>query len=342
MFELTIILVCLAANAILAGSETAFIALNKQSLRTLVKQGDEKAALLLHLRENPERTLAVIQIGITFLGAFAAAIGGAGAEESISPWLQQKGFGEKLSELLAIFLVVIPLTYASVVLGELVPKTLALRRSHFIASSTAPWINLSSRLLNPIVSLFEWSTKKIIDLFPKRHTAADEIEESAPTLDEVVSPQNKQYIMNMVEVERTHVKDIYLPWNEVIFVKESFTMEEVEKTVITSAHTRLPIVKGENVIGILNAKEFLAYEKTGSTNWLSLSRNVVSVQESTMILTALRLLQENRSHMAIVYAGSAKKGIVTMEAIFEEIIGDIYDEDDDGTLKKILTRGYRR
>jgi putative hemolysin len=338
MFELCIIIICLIINAVLAGSETAFIALNKQTLRLFAKRGDEKAKQMLHLRENPERTLSIIQIGITFVGAFAAAVGGAGAEETLAPWLSKRfGMSDTMSELISILLVVIPITYASVVLGELVPKTLALRRSMFIASIATPWLNLMNKLLNPIVTVFEWSTKKVIEAFPKKHTTPDETEAHSLTLDEVLTPLNKQYIMNMVKIERTDVKEIFLKWKDVSFVNSSDSIDSIENKLITSGHTRLPIVQGGKVIGILNSKEFLAFQKTGDTEWISLCRPTVSLQEITPILTALRLLQEKRAHLAIVYNGLIKTGIITMEAIFEEIIGDIYDEDDDGAIKKILS-----
>jgi putative hemolysin len=338
MFELFIILICLIINAILAGSETAFIAVSKPTLQSLVKQGNEKAKLMLRLRENPERTLSIIQIGITFVGAFAAAIGGAGAEESISPWLSQNlRISDTFAEILAILLVVVPLTYASVVLGELVPKSLALRRPTFIAFLAAPWLIFTNRLLNPIVTIFESSTKMIINLFPKRHTTSDEKETLAATLEDVVTPLNKQYIMNMVKIERTTVKEIFVDWKHVVFADVTNTIEEVEQTLITSGHTRLPVIEDGNVIGILNSKEFLAFQKTGKSDWISLCRQTISLQESTLILTGLRLLQEKKAHLAIVYNGAQKTGIVTMEAIFEEIIGDIYDEDDEGSIQKILS-----
>lgn len=336
MLEVAIIIICLMINGFLAGSETSFIALNRQTLRNLIKNGDEKAKLLLHLRETPERTLSVIQIGITFVGAFAAAIGGAGAEESISPWLIKNfGITDTLAEITAIFFVVIPLTYASVVLGELVPKTLALRRPIYVARLTAPWLNFIDHYIGPIISLFEASTKKILDLFPKRHTASEEKE--TPSIEDMLSPLNKQYIMNMVKIERTAVREIFLEWKEVSFIDVKNSVQEVEITLLTSGHTRLPIVKNGQVIGILNSKEFFAFIKTGKSEWVSLCRQTVSVQETTTILTALRLLQQEKAHMAIVYRGSVKTGIVTMEAIFEEIIGDIYDEDDDGAIRKILS-----
>jgi putative hemolysin len=336
MLEITVIIICLIINAFLAGSETSFIALNRQTLRSLIKNGDEKAKLLLRLRETPERTLSVIQIGITFVGAFAAAIGGAGAEESISPWMIETfGIGDSLAEILSILLVVIPLTYASVVFGELVPKTLALRRPIFVARLTAPWLNFIGRCMGPIISIFEVSIKKILDFFPKSHTASEE--KDAPSIEDMVSLQNKQYIMNMVKIEGTLIKEIFLEWKEVAFIEESNSLADVESVLLASGHTRLPIVKNGKVIGILNSKEFFAFVKTGKSEWLTLCRPAVSVQETTTILTALRLLQQEKAHMAIVYKGADKTGIVTMEAIFEEIIGDIYDEDDDGAIQKILS-----
>lgn len=336
MLEITVIIICLIVNAFLAGSETSFIALNRQVLRNLVKNGDEKARLLLQLRETPERTLSVIQIGITFVGAFAAAVGGAGAEESISPWIIETfGMGDTFGEIFSIFLIVIPLTYASVVFGELVPKTLALRRPMFIARLTAPWLNFFGRCIGPIITIFEISTKKILEIIPKQHTVSEEKEN--PSIEEMVSPENKQYIMNMVKIERTFIKEIFLDWKEVAYIEENDSLADVDAALVTSGHTRLPIVKDGEVIGILNSKEFFAFVESGKSEWISLRRNAVSVQETTTILTALRLLQQKKAHMAIVYRGSVKTGIVTMEAIFEEIIGDIYDEDDDGAIQKILS-----
>lgn len=339
MFEFIVVLFCLMINAILALSETAFIAVSKPTLKSLVRQGNEKARLMLHLRENPERTLSTIQIGITFVGAFAAAIGGAGAEESISPWLIHNfGIGEAMAEILAIILIVIPLTYASVVLGELVPKTLALRRSLSIAFLTAPWLNFISRLIYPVVAVFEWSTKKVVGLFPKEYLASEDTDLNIGQLEGDLSPLNKQYILNMVKIERTVVKEIFVKWQDVVFLDATNSLEEVEKTIIASGHTRLPIVKEGRVTGILNSKEFFAFQKTGSIDWISLCRQAVHVQETTLILTALRLLQEKKAHMAIVYDASSATGVITMEAIFEEIVGDIYDEDDDGAIQKILGR----
>lgn len=121
------------------------------------------------MRENPERTLSIIQVGITFVGALAAAVGSAGAEETMTPWLvAHLGINESLAEILAMLAVVIPLTYVSVVFGELVPKTFAPRRPLFLAFKTGPWLHFISRFINPIISVLEWWGLSLLKRFSKK------------------------------------------------------------------------------------------------------------------------------------------------------------------------------
>lgn len=342
MYEFIIIMICLLISACLSASETAFIAVSKPALRELIKQGHENVKLLLALREHPERTLSITQIGITFLGAFAAAVGGAGAEESIAPWLQTHlGLKDHTAELFSLLVIVSLLTYINVVIGELVPKTLALRRPMFIASKSAPWLHRINRLIGPLVTFFAWSTKQILNSFPKKHVISESHmhEETIAGFDNLAE-SSKQYVFNLVKIENTTVKEILVDWPEVIYLESHQTLQEAEHTFVTSGHTRLPVVEKTEVIGMINAKEFLAFLQTKQQDWLSLLRPAVKTPDNTPLLTALRIMQEHRSHMAIVYERSEKAGIVTMEAIFEEIVGDIYDEDDDGTVTKILSSAH--
>lgn len=338
MIEIGVIIICLILNAVLAASETAFIAVSRPTVKEMVKQGNKEATLLLLLRENPERTLSVIQIGITFMGALAAAVGGASADEFVAPWMVSHfEISKVLAEILSILLVVIPLTYVTVVIGELVPKTFALRRPLFLASKAAPWLYLAGRILGPIATVFELSTKKIVNFFPKKHIVQEEMAPSEILLEKgILQPKNKQYVVNILKIETTIVEEIMVEWKEVISVESSQSIEQVESVIISSGHTRLPVVKDNDVIGIINAKEFLAFQKTGRKTWSSLLRPALKIADNSLIISALQLMQEKRTHMAIVYKGPAKTGIVTMESIFEEIIGDIYDEDDDVNLKGIL------
>lgn len=341
MLELIIIIVCLLINAILAGSETAFIAVRRPQVNELAKQGNKKAKILLDLRANPERTLSIVQVGITFVGALAAAVGGAGAEEVIAPWLKETfGFREVLAEFISLIIVVVPFTFISVVLGELVPKTFALRRTLFLATESAPWLHLMSRLLNPLVSIFEWSTKTFMKIFPK-HQVTDETTSDEQSIELGILPiPNRQYVLNIVKIEKTTVKEILVNWKDVVRLSEDFSLEQVEDIIISSAHTRLPVVKNQEVIGMINAKEFLAIQKNGMKEWKQLIRSAIKIQAHMPILTALQIMQENRTQMAIVYLAQDIIGMITMEMIFEEIIGDIYDEDDESIIHKKTIKQY--
>ena len=345
MKETGIIIVCLLFNALLVLTEMAFVVVNKPSLRQLVRQGHRRAGILLRLRETPERTLSVIQVGLTLALALAGVVGGAGAEEELSPvikrWLD---VSENIADSIAISLVVLPLTYFTVVLGELVPKSLALRHSLSLALFAAPWLSLFEKILGPIVTVLEWSTKRFLSLLrflPRQSLGESKESEAADSTVELglLSTQHRQYVMNMVDLERKRIREIYLPWDKVTAVSIESAASEVEATVISSGHTRLPVLKEGQVIGILNTKEFAAWRASGREDWGSLTRPVVELQADTPLLTGLRRLQERRMHMGVVYSAKERLGVVTLEDILEEVVGEIYDEDDDGALRRLLSTG---
>jgi putative hemolysin len=341
MIDLAIVVLCLLANALIAGAEMAFVAVNRPSLRELARQGHKKAEVLLKLRERPERTLAVMQIGITLVAALAGAVGGAGAEEQLSPLFERLGVSESTADTLAIVAVVIPLTYFTVVLGELIPKTLALQHSLAVGLAAAPWLSLFDRLLGPLVTIFEWSTKGFLSLLRLTTGAqAGSRPEEAPAATVelgLLSREHRQYVMNLVDLGRKRVKDIYLPWKQVVKADVRLSAGELETILLASGHTRLPVLDGDALIGILNAKEFFALHASGSEQWQSLVRPAVELPDHLPLLSGLKLLQDRRIHMGIVTSQQTRLGIVTLEDILEEVIGEVYDEDDDGALKAILT-----
>lgn len=337
--EVLIIAVCLVLNGLLAAVEMAFVSIGKPLLRQLARGGDKEAQKILFLREAPERTLSVIQIGITLVASISAAVGGAGAYESISP-IFQRSFGLKapIADIAAMAAVVVPLTYLNVLLGELVPKTLALRRPLWIMLKATRWLIAIEKILDPFVSGLEWSTRRILALgkFKHEHTEpviGDTIELSG------LSSQTRQYVINLVSIEHKRVCDILVPWGQVIYVRHDQSMMEVESIILHSGHTRLPVMLNGTVIGIINTKEFMALRASGQENWGTLIRPALRVQESDTLFRAFRAMQEIRSHLSIVYHGNRLSGIVTMEDILEEFIGEIYDEDDDSRLRKILLAG---
>lgn len=329
MLELVIILICLLLNALLSCVEMAFVTVSKPYLRKLSKEGDKLAQKVLELRGNPERILSVLQIGITLVGAISAAVGGAGAEEFLSPHYQKYfNISEEFSETLAIFTVVIPLTYFSVVIGELVPKTLAIRFPMRFAKVGSFFLSGLAHFFSPLVFLLEHSTRLLVYPVVKR-MGSESFSEQASSIDlDDLTDSHKQYVLNLITIDKKKVKDILLPWDSVVKISKTAHQTEVMNVIRKYRHTRLPVVEEGVPCGVLQAKEFISEIEIAKVNWTALLRPIIYVQSEDPILNALKILQAKRSHMAIVLKKGEILGIVTMEDIFEEVVGDIYDEDD--------------
>jgi putative hemolysin len=179
--------------------------------------------------------------------------------------------GEATADTIAIGPVVLPLTYFTVVVGELVPKSFALKNTMGFALRATPWLSLIDKIFGPIVTLFEWSTKQMLGLLSLIHLpsfgrgttpqsspeppAGDAGEDSVML--EGLSSQHRQYVMNLVNLERKRMRDIFVPWKHVIHVEPALPAEQVEGIILASGHTRIPVCQGDDVAGILNTKEFM-------------------------------------------------------------------------------------
>lgn len=340
MIEIIIMALCLGLNAVLAAFEIAFVTFTRSRLKELAKSGNSSASTLLQLRQNPERTLSVIQVGITLVGALAAAVGGAEAQETFAPTLAQSlNISLRTAEGIALLAIVVPWTMLTVIFGELVPKTLALRNPQRIGLASARWLLWLDKTFLPVVNFLEWATKKVLSLAFPRSKVIDDHDQVHDTVElGTLSHQTRQYVLNLVALEKKRVGHVYLPWAQVDYILKDNALEDVETAVVRSGHTRLPVVDDGQVVGVINTKELLTLIKAGVKEWTSIIRPISRVQDQSSLLMTLRQMQEKRSHLSAVYHGERLKGIVTMEDILEEVIGEVYDEDDDDALKRILTR----
>jgi putative hemolysin len=339
LIEVLIILICLFLNAVVSCFEMALISVPKGELKSLAKQGRLDALAVLHLREHPERALSILQILLTMVGALSAAVGGLGAKENLAPYFATTFLiNENLADFLAILCVVVPLTYLNVVLGELVPKAVAIRYPLRITTLGVKSVLWFGKILSPFVSLLTWSTKAVIALFlPNAHKKNTSLNAQDPVEIEALTKQHQQYVMNLVAIEKRKIRDIMVNWSQVQVIRIDQMFEDITNEIYRSGHTRLPVCEGDEVIGILHTKEFLAYVSSGGTNWRSIIRPVLKVQEHQSLLQTLLQMQEKRSHMGIAFNQEGKRmGIVTLEDIIEEVVGDIFDEYDDGKIQKIL------
>ncbi len=336
MEEILVICTCLALNAVFAAYEMAFVSVPKPELRSVARKGNLSARKLLKLRENPERSLSVIQVGITLVGAIAAAVGGAGASDRLEPFLiSSYGFESLHAQILAMVAVVLPITYLNVVIGELVPKTLALRNPLKIVLSGAKFLFIADKILSPVVTALETSTKILLKIFFRKRSVQEQSTLISIEID-ALSPTHQTLMLNMAQIENKKITDALVSWTETNFVKKQDTIADVFQAVLQSGHTRLPVLEANKVIGILHTKEFIAYRESGETNWPAIIRPTMHVFGTDSVLRTMRMMQDKKSHMAIVVNDVFQiLGVVTLEDLIEEVIGDIYDEDDDGKIRKI-------
>ncbi len=337
METVLIIIFCMVINFFLAAFEMAFVSVSRDDLKSSVMEGSNMAQWILDQRAKPERILSVIQVGITFVALLAAAVGGMGAAFQIQPYLMQHwGMTQVYAKLFAILIIVLPLSYLNVVLGELTPKSMALRMPLKIAMKWAPWIAFADKMLSPVVTFLEWSTKKVLHLFlPQLRNRR--MEQKTTIQIDSLTPSHQRAVVNLVSIERKQIQDILVPWRQVTHVQEPSSMEEVVPVVFASGHTRLPVVDHGEVVGTLHTKEFLGLREAGSQSWTQVIHPIIKVYNTDFILPVLRALQDKRCHMAIVVSEEEQLlGIVTMEDIIEEFLGDIYDEDDESRIRKIF------
>lgn len=329
MLEFVVILICLLLNAILSCVEMAFVTVSRPHLKKLSAQGDLLAQKVLNLKSSPERVLSVLQIGITLVGAISAAVGGAGAEEGLSPFFQNTfQISEELAEALAIISIVIPISFFSVVIGELVPKTLAMKFPMKFAKFGGTFLSTLDTIFAPIVYLLELSTKVILALFINR-LGKESISEASGTVEiDSLTDSHKQYVLNLIAVDKRKVKDIMLPWDLATKLESDQNHFAALDLIKKSGHTRIPVIENELPIGILHTKEFISEIEISKIDWLQLVRPCLQFSIDEPILGALKTFQLNKCHMAIVTKKQIPVGIITLEDIFEEVVGEIYDEDD--------------
>ncbi len=335
MVEILTIFVCLIINAIFSCGEIAFVTVKRSTCRKKLEKGDKKAGILLKLRETPEKTLSVVQIAITFVAIFAAAFGGSSAEAAITPWISETlGVSSDKASLISVIIVVIPLTYFTVVFGELAPKIIGMKNSYYFASKLAPTFQMMSKVFFPVIKLLSWSAKNIVTLFLKVVKITKPEEDKDVLSLEDLPQQSRKYVLNIVDLQKKTVIDASLPVSEIICIETHQTTEEVDQIAVSSKHTRLPVQEDGKIKGLLHVKEFFSKLKSDpSLDWKALIRPIKNFDRNAAILPVILEMQKSHMHMALIVQDDQDLAIITLEDLIEEIVGDIYDEDDPKMLK---------
>lgn len=342
IFEALIILVLIIINGFFSSAEIAIISSKRSVIEKLAKEGNHSAALVSRMKEEPDRFLATVQIGVTVVATLASVIGGVTASEFLKPIFLSIPFEpiQRISELLAVGTVVILISYGTLIIGELVPKSLALRYSERIACFTAKPIDLLSRLSHFFVRVLTLSSGAVLKALgvkglEKRVFISEEeikyfIREGKAT--GIFEETEAALLHGVFEFADTTVKEVMVPKHKFSAIDVNMPPQEVLKFISYSGFSRYPVYKEnlENVIGVLFNKDvFRALEKGTPFAVKDLLRPPYFVPNSVMISRLLREMQRRKVHMAIVVDEHGEvDGLVTIEDLLEEIVGEIEDEYD--------------
>ena len=340
LFDIFLIFSLIIVNGFFATSEIALISLRKSRVRHLVKTGNPTAKRVQKLQEEPERFLAAVQIGVTLVGTLASTLGGVIAVERIKPFLSEVPFEfiRKGAEPIAVGIVVTIITYITLVAGELVPKSLALRYSERIAFMTAAPIDFISKVFRVVLRLLLTSSNVVLRFF----RTAESQESLQISEDEVkyliregrksgvFEPYEEDLIHSVFKFTDTVVKEVMVPRTDIVAVQSGTGAEEILRIMNERGFSRLPVYSGtiDNVIGLVYLMVVLQLHMADKPFQLDrVLRKPYIVPPNKNVSVLLKEMREKRIHLALVmdeYGGT--DGLVTIEDLIEEIVGDIRDE----------------
>jgi putative hemolysin len=341
LIELGFIVLLVLLNGVFVAAEIALVSLRPSRVEQMLDEGRRGAARVRRLTSDPGRFLAVVQLAVTFIGFLASAFAGVSLATSLTDLLIGIGVSTSYAGALGLLVVTILLSLFTIVFGELVPKTLALAHPEAFALGLARPVDIIGRIFRPIVALLTATTRTISRAF-----GADVTTEAQITAEElrliverggeqgILEAEEEQMINAVIELGDRRLHEVMVPRIAIVALPASSSFDEVVDLIIEEGHSRLPVYETsvDEVVGILYAKDLLPFLKSNADsrpNLRSLLRTPVFVPESMTIDDLLHEFQRRKVHIAIVldeYGGTA--GLVTIEDLLEEIVGEIQDEYD--------------
>ncbi|NLL72681.1 MAG: HlyC/CorC family transporter [Clostridiales bacterium] len=338
--QIIILLILTLVNAFFAGAEMAMVSVNKTKMRKLAEDGRKSAKLVLDFLEEPTKFLSTIQVAITLAGFFSSASAATGLSEPLGMWITNMGipYGKRIS-FIGVTLI---LSYFTLVFGELVPKRIALHKPEAYSLFCVKPIQLVSNIASPFIKLLTFSTNIVTKPFGMKEGTTEEMlsrEDIKSLVKEgqtygVLNHQEREMIDSIMEFDDKMAKEIMTPRINVLAIDISDPIEDYIDDLMEAKYSRIPVYEEEvdNIIGILFIKDFLREAVEGGpdkVNLRSLLRKPYFVPDSKYIRDLFRELQQSKKQIAVLineYGGFA--GIVTMEDLVEEVMGEIEDEYD--------------
>lgn len=335
--EILLVLILILLNAFFAMSELAIVSARRARLQRRTDAGSGGARVALALSDDPTRFLSTVQIGITLVGILAGAVSGATIAERFADWLEAQGLAVNIAEPAALVVVVLILTYLSLVVGELVPKRIALAHADAIASRVAPTISLIARATHPAVAILRWSTEAVARLFGVGSSARTAVTDeeinsliAEGTQQGVIHPAERQMLEEVLRLADRPVRTIMTHRTDIVWLDVHDSSEEVRRKIATSGHSRFPVCDGDldHCLGYVRTRDIADRLLAGQpVELVPLIRDSLIVGESLKALDLMVMFRRARPHIALVSDeyGSVL-GLATPTDLLETITGEFSDD----------------
>ena len=324
-------------SGIFAAAEMALVSLRESQVQTLAHRGSRGRAIA-KLTANPNRFLSAVQIGVTLAGFLSAAFGGATLSEAMAPHLEKLGLSHGAASTIALVLVTLVISYFSIVLGELTSKRLAMQRSESFSMSLAPLVDAVATAARPVIWFLGKSTDVAVRLLggdpaASRESVTDEEIRAMVVQSQTLGIEERQIVDDVFDAGQRSLREVMVPRTEVDFLSGDLPAYKAIREVQGGAHSRYPVVDGgpDQVLGFLHVRDLMDLDPSSrSTPVKQLVRPITSFPETVRVLRALTEMRRHHDHLVLVldeYGGTS--GIVTLEDLVEELIGEITDEYDE-------------
>ncbi|QHS10801.1 hemolysin family protein [Sinimarinibacterium sp. NLF-5-8] len=340
--NMLVVALLIVLNGVFAMSELAVVSSRRARLQAMMRRGRRGARTALELHEQPGRFLSTVQIGITLVGVFAGAFSGATLAQPLADYVVGLGWPASSAHDLALALVVACITYLSLIVGELVPKQIALRNPERVATLMAPPMQMLSRIAKPVVLLLDWSSRIALKLFPNRNAGGaritDEeihalVAEAAST--GVVEPEERSMIAGVMRLADRSIRALMTPRQDLDWIDLDDSIEDQLATLRESHHSKLIVSRGviDQFVGFLSVKRLVDAQIDGATHIIPASYidEPLVLPDSLDALDAIPKLKRSGLHSAIVVDEfGSLQGIVTVTDVLAAIAGEFYDDGEPG------------
>lgn len=331
-----IVLALILLEALFVAAEIALVSLREGQVQSLAGAG-RRGAIVARLVSEPNRFLATVQIGVTLTALLSSAYGATTLSEDAKRALVSAGLGSGLSGFLGLVGVTMVISFVTLVIGELAPKRLALQRPEAVAQGVAPFLQGMSRICRPVIWLLSVCTDGVVRLFggdpgASREQVSEEELRHLVASTETLTKDERRLIDEVFGAGDRQLREMLVPRTEVVFLDGATPLAEAVSLIGRRPHSRYPVIErsADNVIGFVHVRDLLAPDAArGAEQVTDLARPVMFLPGTKHVLAALSEMRRESFHLAIVvdeYGGTA--GIVTLEDLVEEVIGDIRDEYD--------------